>query len=229
MIHIRIEDVEKYIGKPVNDPYGRRIGYVIGFYSDPDGNVISLEISLGDYEFKEIKIDRFELNNGDLILLPEWEYEVKIIENRLERLRKRIIALNELYAKKEIPKHSYEKYRKIVENELLKTKEDAKNIREVLKKRLNTLDDTIIELEKTMTGLKMCYISGEIPEKAYKTAVDQVRKYIELTQMEKESVKKHLDKIESLEKQPIDIGLKTSEEKVEAPSSQGIPVVVVES
>ncbi|MEM0380595.1 MAG: CdvA-like protein [Desulfurococcaceae archaeon] len=229
MIHIRIEDVEKYIGKPVNDPYGRRIGYVIGFYSDPDGNVISLEISLGDYEFKEIKVDRFELNNGDLILLPEWEYEVKIIENRLERLRKRIIALNELYAKKEIPKHSYEKYRKIVENELLKTKEDAKNIREVLKKRLNTLDDTIIELEKTMTGLKMCYISGEIPEKAYKTAVDQIRKYIELTQMEKESVKKHLDKIESLEKQPIDIGLKTSEEKVEAPSSQGIPVVVVES
>lgn len=229
MIHIRIEDVEKYIGKPVNDPYGRRIGYVIGFYSDPDGNVISLEISLGDYEFKEIKVDRFELNNGDLILLPEWEYEVKIIENRLERLRKRIIALNELYAKKEIPKHSYEKYRKIVENELLKTKEDAKNIREVLKKRLNTLDDTIIELEKTMTGLKMCYISGEIPEKAYKTAVDQIRKYIELTQMEKESVKKHLDKIESLEKQPIDIGLKTSEEKVEAPSTQGIPVVVVES
>ncbi|MEM1675055.1 MAG: CdvA-like protein [Desulfurococcaceae archaeon] len=229
MIHIRIEDVEKYIGKPVNDPYGRRIGYVIGFYSDPDGNVISLEISLGDYEFKEIKVDRFELNNGDLILLPEWEYEVKIIENRLERLRKRIIALNELYAKKEIPKHSYEKYRKTVENELLKTKEDAKNIREVLKKRLNTLDDTIIELEKTMTGLKMCYISGEIPEKAYKTAVDQIRKYIELTQMEKESVKKHLDKIESLEKQPIDIGLKTSEEKVEAPSSQGIPVVVVES
>lgn len=229
MLYIRVEDVEKYLGKPVNDPYGRRIGFIIGFYSDPDGNVTSFEISIGDQEFKEMGIDRFELNNGDIVLVPEWEYEVKKIENRLERLRKRVIALNELYAKKEIPKHAYEKFKKNIENELIKTKEDARNIREVLKKRLNVLEDTIVELEKTITSLKMNYIAGEIPEKAYKTAVDQVRKYLDLVQAEKESVKKHLEKIESLEKQPIDIAIKTAEDKIEAPASQGIPVVVVET
>lgn len=229
MLRIKVEEVEKYLGKPLSDPYGRRIGYIIGFYSDSDGNVTSLEISIGDYEFREINIDRFDLNNGDIVLIPEWEYDVKIIENRLERLRKRVIALNELYAKKEIPKHSYEKFKKNIENELLKTKEDARNIREVLKKRLNILEDTIVELEKTMTSLKMNYIAGEIPEKAYKTAADQIRKYLDLTQMEKESVKKHIERVELLEKQPIDIGVKTSEEKIEIPSTQGIPVVVVES
>lgn len=229
MLNIKVEEVEKYLGKPVSDPYGRRIGHVIGFYGNSDGDVTSLEVSFGDYEFREIGVDRFELSNGDIILVPDWEHEAKLIENRLERLRKRMISLNELYARKEVPKHAYEKFKKDVESELIKTKEGARNAREVLKKRLNALEDAIVELEKALTSLKMSYIAGETSEKAYKAAADQIRKYLDLTQQEKESVKKHLERLELLEKQPIDVSIKAGEEKVEAPSAQGIPVVVVEA
>ncbi len=232
MVHvIKVDEIEDYLGKPVNDPYGRRVGYIIGFYSNSDGNVTSLEISIGDFEFKEISIDRFEFDNGDVILIPEWEYEAKKIENRLERLRKRVVALNELYAKKEIPRHAYEKFKKKIDNELIKTKEDARSVREILKKRLNELEDIILELEKTLTSLKVSYLAGEIPEKAYKVAVDQIRKHIDFTQMEKENVKKHIETIEKLEKQPIDIGVKTPESTVEPipNENQTLPVVVLET
>ena len=231
MAHVKVDEIENYLGKPVNDPYGRRIGYIIGFYSDSDGNVTSLEISIGDLEFKEISIDRFEFDNGEVVLIPEWEYEAKKIENRLERLRKRVMALNELYAKKEVTRQAYEEFKKRVDNELIKTKENAKNVRELLKKRLHALEDILIELEKTITSLKMSYLAGEIPEKAYKVAVDQIRKHMDFTQMEKENVKKHLETIEKLEKQPVDLGVKPSENTVEPipNENQTLPVVVLET
>jgi len=229
MLGLRVEEVDSYIGRSVSDPYGRRVGYIIGFYSDSDGNVTSLEVSIGDLEFKEIGVDRFELNNGDIVLMPEWEYEAKLVENRLERLRKRIVALNELYDKKEIPRHTYEEFKKKLEEDLFKTRETAKRVKEVLKKRLYDLDDTILELEKAMTSLKVSYLAGEIPEKAYKTAIDQVRKHMEFTQREKESVKKHLDKIETLERQPIDLGTRARESEEASEQEQSLPVVVLET
>lgn len=231
MIRIRVEDIEDYLGKPVNDPYGRRVGYIIGFYSDSDGYVTSLEISIGDYAFKQITIERFEFENGDIILIPEWEYEAKKIENRLERLRKRIIALNELNAKKDIPVYTYEQYSKDLENTLIKVKEEAREVKNILKNRMHELEDIIVELEKTLTSLKVNYLAGEIPDKAYKTAADHIRKHLDFSQLEKENVKKHLEKIESLEKQPIDIKVRTEEQAKDKPQAQNqaLPVVVLET
>ncbi len=227
MKSIKVELIEGYLGKPVNDPYGRRIGHIVSFYSDPDGNVTALEISFGDFEFREVPIDRFNFDGGEIILVPEWEYNAMVIENRLERLRKRITALEDLYAKKEVPRNSYETLKKKLEATLMKAKDDAKNVKEELKKRLVELEDTILELEKAMTSLKVSYLAGEVPDKAYKTAADQIRKHMEHAQLEKENVKKHLEKIEALENQPIDIGTVHVEE---TPSTQetALPVVVLE-
>jgi len=227
-----VENIEGYLGKPVNDPYGRRIGYLMGFFSDSDGNVTSLEIAIGDVEFREVSIDRFVFENDHVVLIPEWEYEARMVEERLERLRKRLVALNELYAKKEIPKHAYEEFKKKADEELLKTKEEAQNVREKLREKLKTLDAMIVELEKTMTSLKMSFSAAEISEKAYKVSADMIRKYIEIFLAEKESVKKHLELLEKLEKQPIDVW--SSAESVQStqkptPETQPIPVVVLET
>ncbi len=227
MTSIKVEFIEGYLGKPVNDPYGRRVGHIVSFYSDPDGNVEALEISFGDFDFKEVPIDRFVFNGGEVILTPEWEYKAKIVENRLERLRKRQTALEDLYAKKEIPRHSYEAFKKKLEEALLDAKEETKDVKAELKKRQAELEDTILELEKAMTSLKVSYLAGEIPDKAYKVAADQIRKHIEHAESEKESVKKHLEKIEVLEKQPISIASPTTEEAIPQ-QDQAVPVVVLE-
>ena len=224
---LTVEAIENYLGKPVNDPYGRRVGYIVSFYSDPDGKVTALEISLGDFEFKEISIDRFSFDEGDIILVPEWEYEAKKIENRLERLRKRAAALEDLYAKKEVPRHSYELFKKKVDEALMKAREEAKKVKEMLRKRQYELEDIIVELEKAMTSLKISYMAGEIPDKAYKAAADQIRKHLEHAQLEKESVRKHLERIDALESKPVDIGVSVTEQ--EAPEeTQALPVVVLE-
>jgi len=233
MARVRVEDIESYLGKPVSDPYGRRVGFIVGFFSDSDGNVTSLEVSFSDLELKEITIERFVFDNGEAVLIPEWEFEARMVEGRLERLRKRIVALNDLYAKKEIPRHTYEEFKKKIEDELLKMKEDAKNVRDKLKERLQALDSLIAELEKTATALKMSYLAGEISEKTYKAASEQIKKCMDYTLLERESVKKHIELIEKLEKQPIDIGVAAAQAAPQqAPvqvQNQSIPVVVLES
>jgi len=225
---LKVENIEKYLGKPVNDPYGRRLGHIVSFYSDADGNVTHLEVSLGEVEFKQIPIDRFAFNEGEAVLVPEWEYEAKVVEGRLERLRKRKIALEDLYAKKEIPRHAYDTFKKKLEESLMKAKDEAKKVKDLLKKRQYELEDIILELEKAMTSLKVSYMAGEIPDKAYKTAADQIRKHLDHAQLEKESVKKHLEKIEALEKEPLDIGPVNKEEEKVPSSEQPLPVVVLE-
>lgn len=225
-MNIRVESVEGYLGKPVYDPYGRRVGYVIGFYADKDGKVYSFEISIGDFEFKEVPIDRFDVNNDGLVLTPEWEYNATVVENRIERIKKRISALNELYSKKEIPLHAYESNKKTLENELVKVKDEAKNVREMMRKRLSELETVIMELERTLAGLRIFYLARELSERSYKEAADHIKRQLEVAVREKESVKKHIEKIEALEKQPIDIGVTQNETQQQV---QPVPVVVLET
>lgn len=226
---LKVEEIDNYLGKPINDPYGRRLGYVIGFYSDHDGNVTALEVSLGDSEFKSVEIGRFRFDSGEIVLLPEWEYAALMLEERLARLKRRMAALEELSAKKDVPRHSYEVFKKMLEESLAKVKEEVKNVKEALIRRMHELEDSIVELERALTSLKVSYLSGEIPEKAYKSSIEQIRKYLEQAESEKESIKKHLDKIEALENQPIDIGIKAGAEQAtqQPQQSQPIPVVVV--
>jgi hypothetical protein len=81
-----------------------------------------------------------------------------------------------------------------------------------------------------LTSIKVSYLSGEIPEKAYKSAVEHIRKHLDSCELEKESVKQHLDKIEALESQPVDLTVKSTPapQAQGQPSGQPIPVVVLE-
>jgi len=228
---VTIEVIERYLGQTIKDPYGRVIGHVISFYSDSDGNVTSIEISVGETKFMQIPVDRVKLSGDNIVLLPEWQYDAEKVTKRLERLRKRLHAIEDLYTKKEIPRHAYETFKKKLEDELMKVKDHAQKVKETLKKKIHELEDTIIELERAFTSIKMSYIAGEISDKAYKLAAEQLRRHLEYNMAEKEDVKKYVDKIEKLETQPLPIHPRATgkEEEATIPSEeQPLPVVVIE-
>lgn len=228
-VDVTIERMEKYLGQPVKDPYGRVLGTVISFYSDSDGYVTSVEICLGETKFMQVPIDRVKLNNDALVLLPEWQYEAEKVAKRLERLRKRVHAIEDLYAKKEIPRHAYEVFKKKLDEELAKVKEKAEKVKEDLKKKLHELEDTIIQLERAFTAVKISYIAGEIGDKAYKQAADHLRRYLEYTMAERDDVKRYIERIEKLETQPPPLHRAPEKVEGEVPGGeQPLPVVVIE-
>jgi PRC-barrel domain. len=224
-----VETVGECLGKPVFDPYGRKLGHIVSFYSDIDGKIRALEVNLGDLEYKEIPVERIRLTAEGVILMPEHEYEALLVENRLKLIKARLASIEELYSRKELATHVYENLKKKLEEELTAIKSRSKEVKENLRKRLHEIEEQIAEVEKAIGALKTSYLAGEIQEKPYLTALDIMKKSLETFLKEKDEVKKHLDKIESLEALPLApaISLQQSKEPTQDASKQPMNVVVV--
>lgn len=229
MVCNTIETVAECLGKPVADPYGRRLGFIISYYSDVDGRIRALEVNFGDNEFKEVPIERFKVVAEGIILVPEYEYNAIIIENRLKLVKSRLASLEELYTRKEVAAHVYESLKKKLEEEFAEIKARAKDVKDMLRSRLHEVEDRVAELEKAIGALKTGYIAGEITEKPYLTAIDIMKKSMEILMKEKENIRKHLEKIESLEALPLSpaIGVQQVKESTQE-QKQPFSVVVVE-
>lgn len=225
-------DVSKIVdvlGKPVTDPYGRRLGYAVSIFSNADGKVVSLEVNYNDLEHREIPIERFNITPDAVVLIPEHEFKALLVENRLKIIKGRLASLEDLYAKKEIPTHAYEAFKKKLESEIVNIKNMSKEVKDALRRRIHEVEDQIAEVEKAIASLKTSYLAGEIPEKPYLTAVNIMKRSLEILLKEKDALKKHLDLIESLEAMPITsaVGL-TVQERTGQSETQPVQVVVVE-
>ena len=223
--------IPECLGKPVTDPYGRRLGYIVGFYSNADGRVVSLEVNFNDIEYREVPIERFNFTQESIILLPEHEYKAILVENRLKIIKSRLASLEELYSKKEIPSHAYEAFKKRLEVEVSNVKAQIKEVKDALRKRIHEVEDQIAEIEKALAAVKTSYLAGEIPEKPYLAVLDIMKKSLEMLTKEKESLKKHLDTIESLEAMPLAPSITLSAQKEggqQSTSKEPIQVVLLE-
>jgi hypothetical protein len=228
MVCETIEKVTECLNKPVVDPYGRRLGFIVSYYSNSDGKVYALEVNFNDINYKEILIDRFTTSVEGVVLIPEHEYNAMLVENRIRIVKSRIASLEDLYSRKEIPVHVYEQFKKRLEEELTKLKSLAREVKETLRKRIHEIEDLIAEVEKSMSMLKTGYLAGEISEKPYLDALGSMKKSLEILMKEKDSLKKHIDAIESLEALPLAPAISAKQpEKTPIPAQQSQPVQVV--
>lgn len=228
MVCETIEKVTECLNKPVVDPYGRRLGFIVSYYSNSDGKVYALEVNFNDINYKEIPIERFTTSVEGIVLIPEHEYNAMLVENRIRIVKSRIASLEDLYSRKEIPVHVYEQFKKRLEEELTKLKSLAREVKETLRKRIHEIEDLIAEVEKSMSVLKTGYLAGEISEKPYLDALSSMKKSLEILMKEKDSLKKHIDAIESLEALPLAPAISAKQpEKTPLPTQQSQPVQVV--
>ena len=198
-----IETITECLGKSIVDPYGRKIGFIVSYCSDIDGNIKTLEVNMNEIEYKELPIDRFKFTPEAIILLPEYEYRALLVENRLKFIKTRLASLEELYARKEVPSYIYEAQKKKLEEDLASIKNYAREVKDLLRTRLHEVEEQIAEIEKAISAFKASYIAGEIKEDIYFSTLDIMKKSLELFIKEKENIKKHIDKIESLEALPL--------------------------
>ncbi|MEM0046288.1 MAG: CdvA-like protein [Fervidicoccaceae archaeon] len=200
-----VDNLDKYVGQKVKDPYQRVIGSLASLYSDIDGNVKAVEVLFGDSYFKTVQADRILIQKDEIVLLPDWKYSALRVIERLERARRRAKALDDLYAKGEIARSAYEEFKGQVSRDLDSLKKEANEAKEMIKKRIGELEDQIVEIEKAITALKMSYIAGEIGERGYKPAADILRQNKDRNLEEKNEAKRILDLIAKLETQNLDI------------------------
>lgn len=202
-MYLTIDQVVKYLGQKVHDPYGREIGTVVSIYSEVDGTVTAIEIT-GNTSSETIPVSRVEITHEGLVVMPAWKADAIILEKKLDRARKRARALEELYRKGQIPGHAYEDVKKRLDKELQFLKEQSRRVKDELKTKMNELENQIIHIEKAMTHLIISYTAGEIPESNFKQSADILRLIKSKALDEKRDVEKHLELIEKLETEPLE-------------------------
>ena len=203
-MQISIDVLTKFVGQKVKDIYGREVGSIIHVYTETDGTITGIEIAY-DNSFITVNPESIKLDGDNIVLLPEWKTEAIKIFGYMDKIRRRQKALEELYSKQEIPKSMYDEMKRKLDAELLKVKEEHAKLKNKLKDRLNEIEDQLAKIDKITISLKISYISGELPEVAYKSSMELLRQAKESYTLERDDIKKTLDKLDGLDKEVLDI------------------------
>lgn len=201
---ISVDILTKFVGQKIKDIYGRDVGSVIHIYTEIDGTITGVEIAYGN-SFVTVSPESVKMDGDSIVLLPEWKTDAIKILGYMEKIRRRQKALEELYSKQEIPKSTYDDMRRKLDAELLKVKDDHAKLKTKLKNRLNEIEDQLAKIDKATIAIKMSYISGELPEMSYKNSMEILRQSKESYTLERDDIKKTLDKLDGLDKEGIDI------------------------
>ncbi|MCS7099360.1 MAG: CdvA-like protein [Sulfolobales archaeon] len=225
-----LDQVEKFLGQVVRDEYGRSLGKLIAVFADVSGSVEAVEIAINDYELVKVEASRIMRAPDALIVLPEWKVMAIDVENRLDRVKRRIRSLEELNRKGMIPTHAYEDMRKRLEAEFKKIKEESAKLKDLLKRKMGELDDQILRYERAISNVYVLYMSNEISEQSYKASMDFMRNAKSKCLDEKKDVEKHLELLSKLEAESVEPQVKTVTPQPQTPvqSQAPIPVVIVE-
>ena len=223
---IAIENVAPYLGQTIADVYGRKIGILVGIYSDVDGKVTSFEVMTNDTLYESIPVERFEHNVDGIKLLPEWLVEAKKLERKLDILKKRFKSMEELFKKNQIPQHAYRELKEKFTKDMDKLRIEIKNLKDALRKRTYELENFVLHIEKALTHLLISYTSGELPENGFKVSADFMRFARQAAIEEKKDVEKHATLIDKLEQELVTLITQPQEEIQTIPSSAQQPIAV---
>ncbi|MCS7111762.1 MAG: CdvA-like protein [Sulfolobales archaeon] len=223
---IAIEGVAPYLGQTVVDLYGRKVGILVGIYSDVDGKVSSFEIMTNDASYETITAERFERDADGFKLLPEWLVEAKKLERKLDILRKRFKSMEELSKKNQIPQHAYRELKERYSKDLDKLRIEIKNLKDILRKRTYELENFVLHIEKAFTHLLISYTSGELPENGFKVSAECMRSAKQAALDEKKDVEKHMALIDKLEQELAAITQPQEEIQITSPTAVQQPIAV---
>ncbi|MEM0490890.1 MAG: CdvA-like protein [Ignisphaera sp.] len=202
---ITIEKIATCLGQSISDVYGRKIGVVVGIYSEVDGRVTALEVMINDSTYETIPAERLESKDDGVKVLPEWLVETQKLERKLDILRKRVKALEELYKKNQVPQHAYKELKEKFDKEINKVKAEVKSLKDTIRKRQYEIENFIIHIEKAMTNLMISYTSGELPENGFKVSADFMRYAKQTALDEKKDIEKHISLLSKLEEELMSV------------------------
>ncbi|MEM4506176.1 MAG: CdvA-like protein [Ignisphaera sp.] len=202
---ITIEKIATCLGQSISDVYGRKIGVVVGIYSEVDGRVTALEVMINDSTYETIPAERLETKDDGVKVLPEWLVETQKLERKLDILRKRVKALEELYKKNQVPQHAYKELKEKFDKEINKVKAEVKSLKDTIRKRQYEIENFIIHIEKAMTNLMISYTSGELPENGFKVSADFMRYAKQTALDEKKDIEKHISLLSKLEEELMSV------------------------
>ena len=171
---ITLDQVRRFLGRLLQDPYGRAYGKVVGISANLRDEIIAVGVEVGNGEFVQCPGDRLSISTDSLVLLPAWKQEADDFRKEFEIVTRRLKALDELFSVGDIQRDVYEDLRKQHEDAINQLKAKRAEILETLGQRTGTLTTQLRQLQTHLAGNKMLHASGEFDDLSYKAASEAI-------------------------------------------------------
>jgi hypothetical protein len=171
---ITLEEIRRFLGRSLQDPYGRSFGKVVGINANLRDEITGVGIEVGNGEFIQAPGDRVHISADTLVLAPSWKVEAEEFRKEFDVVTRRLRALDELFSVGDIQKDVYEDLRKQHEDAINELKTKRTTILSNLSQRNSTLNTQLRQLQTHLAGNKMLHASGEFDDQSYKAASDAI-------------------------------------------------------
>ncbi|HZW85428.1 MAG TPA: CdvA-like protein [Nitrososphaerales archaeon] len=189
---MRAEALEKLVNRPVKDTYGRYVGFVVGFSVDTSGDLKSVGVDIGNGEFTEYPSIRLVSTADGFVVIPAWKVESEALGKKMDGLRRRAKALQELAREGEIPRPLFDETMSKYSQEAGQVQDSYKSLAEGMVVRVGELEEQKESLDRFLVDVKVQYRSGEIDEAAYKVASECCQAMQQRNAQEREELSKML-------------------------------------
>lgn len=221
---ITLEQIRRFLGRTLQDPYGRAFGKVVGISANLRDEVTGVGIEVGNGEFVQCPGERVTISADNLVLAPSWKVEAEEFRKEFDVVTRRLRALDELFSVGDIQKDVYEDLRKQHEDAINELKSKRKEILDTLSQRTSTLTTQLRQLQTHLAGNKMLHASGEFDDQSYKAASDAIDTGLVRAMAERkdvESILAYLSKLDS--GTPATIGAQAVSPPTQAPTTVSPP------
>jgi hypothetical protein len=193
---LKIDEVSRYTGDEIHDEYGRVLGTVISIQSSVDGRVESLTIKVADRYLETIEGERLKVQEGKIIVTPNWKFEASRIIENLDRAYKRRKALDTVSGQNELPSSVIEPMKRRLEEDIKALRIKADEVKKIINGRVGEIEDEELKVAKAIASIEISYFSGEVGEKGYTQSMNHLRKLKESISEEKRNAKEYLEKLD---------------------------------
>ncbi len=187
-----------FIGKPVEDEYGRQVGRIASFMINPDGQVSNVFVERGDGEFTHYLINQFDVTDKNIVLTSSIKSRVKSLCEDIPLIWRKNQAINELLEKKRIPQEMFNELRKNFETSLNEMKATSQALLEEIDKLVAKCNQQVKEFQSASVYLEIEREIGRIDEKSYQTAYELIQERAKQVSVERADLEVLRNKISNV-------------------------------
>jgi hypothetical protein len=187
-----------FVGKQIQDEYGRQIGRVASFKVTPTGRIDGIFVEHGDGEFLSYSSDQIKLDNGNLVISPPLKLKANSLCKEIPLIWRKDRALNELVEKKKIPPEMYDDLHRTFEGALNQLKDNAKGLTENIDKEIGRCNKQIHALHSALINLEIEREIGRLNGDSYEKALGIIQWGLKGVNAEKSDLEVLMSKLSNL-------------------------------
>lgn len=176
---------KKLLTRTVSDPYGRRLGRIVGFTEDSKKTMTNLGVELSNGDLSCFPCTQASLENDTVIIDYPWRIEAAQLSNEYALILRKNSALGKLRNNGEIIQEVYDEMQKQNDTKIKEITERFQILLDDVKSRIESLNMQIKQLKTFIANMKIEHMIGNIGEEAYKVSSESLQTMMNQALLEK--------------------------------------------